>query len=41
MSKVHCFSNKIFENREALGYLRRQPSLSFDVSDLKLHDLTK
>jgi len=40
MSKMHCFRNN-FQKSRALGVLRPQRLLTFNIDDLKLHDLAK
>jgi len=41
MSKMHCFSNTTFKNRQVIGALRPQCPLSFNIGDLKFRDLAK
>jgi len=43
MIKTHYFSrpNKSLKNLQALGLFAPKPPLTFDVGDLKMHDLAK
>jgi len=38
MPKMHYFSNKFLKNRQALGALRPQRHLTFNIGDLKFRD---